>query len=277
VRQTWPVRSKTFRAEYIRYLRRQFERLANDSESLLIVFALAFKKSAVNAAIDDFELRAIASSIERRVYIRIAGDGDHIFIDLGDPQWHAVRITADGWTVVQSPPVRFRRTKGMQALPFPERGTPISALRPFMPNLDDGGFILTVAYLLAALRPRGPYLTDVAYGEQGSAKTTRLRFMRALFDPNEVASSRLPASGRDLFIAAANSHAQMYENVSRLSAAMSDDLCRLARGGGNPARCSQTATKRYLPGRGLLRWKGSAISLRAPICSTAASFMRSHR
>jgi hypothetical protein len=278
VRQTWAVRSKTFRAEYVRYLRRQFEQLATSGAPLLTTFGPTLKKSAVNAAIDDFELRAIASSIEREVHVRVAGDGDHIYIDLGDPQWHAVRITGEGWTVVQGPPVRFRRPIGMQALPFPVHGTQINALRPFLPNLSDDDFILVVAYLLAALQPRGPYPITAAYGEHGSAKTSFVRILRALVDPNRVASASLPASGRELFIAAHNSHLIVYENVSQLTKLISDDLFRLATAGEiAPVRCSLIGMRRCLPGRGRSRLKGLPILSPIPICSVALSSLHLSR
>ena len=173
--------------------------------------------------------------------MRVASDGDHLYIDLGDPQWHAVRITGAGWTVVQSSPVRFRRTPDTRALPFPERGTPISALRQFLPNIgSEDEFILVLAFLLAALQPRGPHPIFIAYGEQGLAKTGLLRILRALTDPNKVMTAPLPSSSRDLYIAARNSHIQAFENVSHLSDAMSDVYARLATGGGMRTRALWT-------------------------------------
>ena len=189
------------------------------------------KKHAVNAAIDEFEMRAICSRVEREVHVRVAADGDDIYIDLADADWHAVRVTAAGWSIVQSPPVRFRRSAGMQPLPFPTRGMSIDRLRPFL-NINANDFVLVVAYLLAALRPGGPYPVLALIGEQGTAKTTFVRMLRSLIDPSTVPSSALPFSGRDLFIAAHNSHVQAFENVSKLPNAMSDYLCRLATGGG---------------------------------------------
>jgi hypothetical protein len=169
VRQTWPIRSKTFRAEYVRYLKRQFEHLTDASAPLAVTFGPALKKSAINAAIDEFELKATCSQVEREVHVRVAGEADHLYIDLGDPKWHAVRITGSSWTLVQSPPVRFRRTSGTRPLPFPERGTSIDALRPFL-NISETDFTLVVGYLLHALQPQGPYPILVAYGEHGTAK-----------------------------------------------------------------------------------------------------------
>ena len=119
----------------------------------------------------------------------------------------------------------------MQPLPFPEAGIPIDRLRPFL-NVSANDFTLVVAYLLAALRPGGPYPILALIGEQGTAKTTFVRMLRSLIDPSTVPSSALPFSGRDLFIAAHNAHIQAFENVSKLSSPMSDCLCRLATGGG---------------------------------------------
>jgi len=241
VRQTWPIRSKRFRAEYVRYLKRQQARLTNAGAPLAtLIGAVSFNKTNINAAIDDFELKAISSSVEREVHVRVARDGDQLYIDLGDPQWRAVRITADGWTVVENPPVRFRRTSDMRPLPFPEHGGSINALRPFLSNLSDDQFTLIIAFLLDALQPKGPYPVLVVYGEQGWAKTGLLRLLRALTDPNKVMTAPLPASSRDLYVAARNSHIQAFENVSRISDAISDNLCRLATGGGMRTRALWT-------------------------------------
>jgi hypothetical protein len=73
-------------------------------------------------------------------------------------------------------------------------------------------------------------------GEQGTAKTTFLRILRSLIDPSRVMTTPLPSSGRDLFINCRNSHVQAFENVSNLSDAMSDHLCRVATGGGMRTR-----------------------------------------
>jgi hypothetical protein len=238
-RQTWPVRSRQFRFEYIRFVKREWEARAERSEIMALTLGPSLKKSAINQAIDEFEARAICSSIEREVHVRVAADRDDLYIDVCDRDWHAVRITAGGWSVVQSPPVRFRRTAGMQPLPFPERGTSLDALRPFL-NVNGGDFVLVVGWLLMALQPQGPYPIIAAIGEQGSAKTSLMRFMRSLVDPSTVPSGSLPFSGRDLFIAAHNSHVQAFENVSKLTPTMSDHLCRLATGGGIRTRALYT-------------------------------------
>ncbi len=244
-RETWPIRSKQFRYEYIRYLKRQFEQLTGEGIILALTMGQSLKKSAVNAAIDEFEMQAICSRSTRDVHVRVAADGDDIYIDLADADWHAVRVTAADWSIVQSPPVRFRRSAGMQPLPFPVRGMSIDRLRPFL-NISASDFVLVVAYLLAALRPGGPYPVLALIGEHGTAKTWFVRLLRSLVDPSLVPSSSLPFTGRDLFIAAHHSHIQAFENVSKLSNSMSDSLCRLATGGGIRTRALFTDTDETL-------------------------------
>lgn len=231
-RQTWPVRSHQFKIAYIRYLKKQVEQATDEGLVQAILLQTSLSKNQVNKAIEEFELRALTSNTGREVHLRVASDNGDLYIDLGDPDWHAIRITAAGWQVVQSPPVRFRRTPGMLRLPFPERGASISALRPFLNTKDAADFTLIVAYLLAALRDRGPYPILVLTGEHGSAKSSFGRVVRSLVDPNVVPLSTLPPSARDLFIAANNSHLLAFENISKLSPGLSDNICRLATGGG---------------------------------------------
>ena len=132
--------------------------------------------------------------------------------------------------------MRFRRAGGMRPLPLPIRGGSIEVLRSFLNVGSEGDFVLVVAWLLAALRHRGPYPVLVLSGEQGSAKSTFSSLVRALLDPNTAPLRALPREDRDLFIAASNGHVLSFDNVSGLPAWISDTLCRLATGGGFAAR-----------------------------------------
>jgi hypothetical protein len=45
--------------------------------------------------------------------IRTAEHAGRIYLDLADEHWRAVEIGPDGWQVIRSPPVRFRRPAGI--------------------------------------------------------------------------------------------------------------------------------------------------------------------
>jgi hypothetical protein len=87
-------------------------------------------------------------------------------------------------------------------------------------------FVLIVAWLLAALRDRGPYPVLVLVGEHGTAKSTLCRTLRALIDPHTTALRSLPRDERDLFIAANNGWMIPIDNISTLPEWLSDTLCR---------------------------------------------------
>jgi hypothetical protein len=245
-RETWPVRSQEFRHHYIRFLERGLDRaLAGDTPLEALLYKAAQRKSMVNAAIEDFENRAICSALKRDVHIRVAEHQGDIYLDLGDDDWAAVRITPAGWRTVEAPPVRFIRAEGMLALPHPVRGGKVEALRPFL-NVTAMDFSLAVAHLLACLRPRGPYPILDVLGPPGAAKTTLIRRLRRLVDPNAVETASPPLSSEDLAIAARNSHIQAFENVSSLTTRMSDNYCRLATGGGMRTRRRFTNTRETL-------------------------------
>jgi hypothetical protein len=246
-RETWEVRSQEFRHAYVQYLNRELTRALTNSEAPMqaVLIKSAMRKAAVNAAIEDFEICAICAPTKRSVHVRVAEHASEIFVDLCNDDWEAVRVTAAGWSIVESPPVRFIRTAGMLPLPRPARDGRIEVLRPFV-NVADADFPLVVAHLLVYLRPRGPYPNLDLCGPPGAAKSNFMRRLRRLVDPHEVETGALPLSGEDLFIAARNSHLQAFENVSALSTRMSDNLCRLATGGGLRTRRRFTNTRETL-------------------------------
>jgi hypothetical protein len=58
-----------------------------------------------------------------------------------------VEIDADGWRIVDKPPVRFRRAAGMLPLPKPMPGGSINTLRSFLNVQTDTDFVLVVSWL----------------------------------------------------------------------------------------------------------------------------------
>jgi hypothetical protein len=216
-RETWPIRSKRFRT----WLRRCYYQATGS----------AVGPAAIRSTLDLLEARAQFDAPERAVSMRLAEHDGRIYLDLTDEQWRAIQIAPDGWRVLGCPPVRFRRATGMLPLPVPERGGSIEALRPFLNLRSEHGFVLVVAWLLAAFRPTGPYPLLAISGEQGSAKTILSKLLRALVDPNAAPVRALPRKERELMIAANNGHLLAFDNLSGLPAWLSDALCRLASGG----------------------------------------------
>src|SRR5215510_8524871 len=136
--ETWPIRSKRFRA----FLRRSYYEATGEAASA----------AEIRSALDLLEARAQFDGPERAVHIRVAEHAGNIYLDLADERWRAVEITPEGWRVIGAPPVHFRRPAGMLPLPMPEEGATIEALNSFLNLSNSKDFVLIVAWLLAALR-----------------------------------------------------------------------------------------------------------------------------
>jgi hypothetical protein len=175
------------------------------------------------------------SGPEQRVHVRVARVGDVIWLDLGRPDWSAIKITAAGWQPVAAPEVKFRRPRGLLALSAPQAGTdPLDVMLKRLLNVFDP--MLLSAWMVGALRGRKPYPALALNGEQGTSKTWTSRLIRRCIDPN-VADLRLPPKEpRDLMIAALNSHVVAYDNLSVIQDWLSDALCALSTGGGFSTR-----------------------------------------
>jgi hypothetical protein len=221
--ETWPLKVRRFR--------RWLADLFNDEEDKVP------GSQAVQDALVVLEGKALKGQ-ELPVYTRLAEVHGTIYLDLGNATWQVVEITPSGWQVVDTPPVKFRRARGMLALPSPESGGTLADLRRFV-NVErdgDNDWRLLVSWLLATFRPTGPYTIFVLYGEQGSAKSSLVRILRALVDPNTAALRTTPRTEQDLVIAASNGWLIALDNLSRLPDWLSDALCRLATGGGFATR-----------------------------------------
>jgi hypothetical protein len=176
------------------------------------------------------------------VHLRVAECAGALWLDLCNPVWQVIRITSKGWEVVTDGPVRFVRTRGMQPLPVPTRRGSLNGLRPFL-NVTDKDFQLVIAWLIAGVRPTGPYPALVPTGEQGTAKSTTARVVRRTIDPHRSDLRRPPGNSEDLMISAVNNHVVTLENVSSMPDWLSDDLAALATGGGLSKRGLYTNTE----------------------------------
>ncbi|MBW1976102.1 MAG: hypothetical protein JRI45_11150 [Deltaproteobacteria bacterium] len=182
---------------------------------------------AVQDAIYMLETYAQLDGPEMPVFIRVAEFGGKIYVDLGDDEGRAVEISPAGWQVVKNPPVRFLRPKGMLPLPVPQSGN-LDLLRKYINVGSEDDFLLVVSWLLAALRPTGPYPILILQGEPGCAKTTTARVLKSLVDPDSSDTLRPPRDERDLMIIAVNSWCLSFDNLSGVSPWLSDALCCLS-------------------------------------------------
>ena len=178
------------------------------------------------------EAKAKYEGLDCPVYVRYAPDGSGgLFVDLGDESWRAVHVRNGEWEVVPNAPVRFIRPTGQLALPVPEPGGSIEELHEFW-NVTEEQFRLMVVFVLQAMRHKGPYAALEIDGVAGSGKSSHVKTIKDMVDPNTAPLRTAPKYEVDLIIAARGSQLPCFDNISYLDTDLSDALCRIATGGG---------------------------------------------
>jgi putative DNA primase/helicase len=221
----WPVQSREFRM----WMSSQFYKETG----------MAIGGQALADGIRILEAKAVNEGACHEPFIRIGRQGKKLYLDLCDEHWRAVEITADGWSVVEKPGIKFLRSSAARSLVEPEAGGMIEELREFL-NVRDGDFVLVVGFLVAALRDLGPYPILAVNGEQGTGKSVFSRMIRSLIDPSAAPIRAVPKDDRDLVVSAGNSWLLAFDNLSSMPAWFADALCRLATGSGFATRMLHT-------------------------------------
>lgn len=201
-------------------------------------------RTSMRDALDTLSSLAKFDGPERNVWLRTGYNGKkNIVIDLGRPDWQMLEIRADGYSHSDRAP-NFQRSQAMMALPQPGEADFKRIWRYLNVRLEDRP--LVAAWLLAAVRPSGPYPILILSGEQGTGKTSAARFLRRLVDPSASPVRAPPKDIRDLLVGAKNSWVLSLDNLSTLTPELSDALCRLSTGGAIAERALYTNTDEVL-------------------------------
>jgi hypothetical protein len=190
---------------------------------------------AVKDTIETLDATALFDGPLEAVAVRITKAADRIYIDLGSEDGAVVEVTPEAWSVVSEAPVRFLRPSGFGVLPVPESGGDLNDLKQLL-SLDDGNWVLFLAFVLNCLKADGPFLCLMVEGEQGSGKSLLCELLKRLLDPSAAPKLRLPRDEHNLMIQASQNALLVFDNVSGVKWDISDALCSLSTGSGFSTR-----------------------------------------
>ncbi len=178
-----------------------------------------------------------------RVPFRVGSSSPtELLLDLANPSGEFVEITPTGWRIRSGPDFPFQTSPATISLPTPEPPVagrdPLDSLRATL-NLgppDGPAWLRTLAWLLASVRPPGPYPILVLRGPANSGKSFAGLVLRTLIDPSACPYSPLPATVREILTFARQNWVLAFDHVQALTPTVAAALCRLASGAGLPCR-----------------------------------------
>ena len=189
-------------------------------------------EAMIRRVVHSLEIRSRQIGSDSTVFLRVGGDGNDAdstyFLDLGDASGRAVKVRAEGWSVVDRPTVHFRRPEGLLSLPVPSRDGSIELLRPYV-NLTESHFRRAIVWLAAAVLPCGPHPVLIIRGDDGSAKTTLARVIKLLIDPHSRPILTDHQSASDLMLTCLDTWLPTYDDVSLMPGWLSNTLSDMVR------------------------------------------------
>lgn len=172
------------------------------------------------------------------LHVRVAWHDGSLYYDLGD--WRAVRVTREGWEIVEDPPILFRHFAHQQPQVEPVPGGRLDLLDGLMNLASESDRLLLKVYLVTALIPDIPRPILAVHGPQGSGKSFLFRLLKKLLDPSALETLSAPDNPRE-FVQLASHHLSLYfDNMASLPIWLSDGLARLSTGEGYSKRMLYT-------------------------------------
>jgi len=168
--------------------------------------------------------------------VRSAWQEDILWYDLTDEKWRAVEIDAHGWQIVEKTPILFRRYSHVQSQVTPDKSGNASLFLNYINIKDLQQQLLLMVFLVSCFVPGFPHPILVIFGPQGSAKSTLSKLLRKIIDPSKIEVASMPDTHKELVQTLAHHAFLFFDNVSYISEATSDTLCKAVTGSGFPKR-----------------------------------------
>lgn len=185
---------------------------------------------ALNQALNVIEAMAVYDGGCIKLSNRVAEHNGCFYYDLADGR--AVRITKDGWDVIDNFPILFKRYSHQQRQVEPKRGGDTQRLFRFINVSEELHRLLSLVSAISCLVPNIPHPIIHPYGDQGAGKTTFFTFFKLLIDPSKMSVIITPRNMEETVQVLEHHYLCMFDNLSAFPDWLSDLLSQACTGGG---------------------------------------------
>ncbi|HCC35081.1 MAG TPA: hypothetical protein DEQ02_05395 [Ruminococcaceae bacterium] len=220
-REVWVTKDKNFKYFLARAYYKKFNRPLNNE--------------ALAQTVSVLESQALFDGEKISLNLRTAERDGNFYYDLCNEQWEAVRISSGKVEIDNDPGILFRRYNHQAEQVMPVPGGDIRDILNFF-RVKPGCELLFLIYVVSCFIPDIPKPCLIIYGEKGAAKSTSFQLLKLLIDPSGLEMLTLPKDTGEL-IRTLNKHLFCpFDNVSGISAEISDELCKAVTGAGTVRR-----------------------------------------
>jgi hypothetical protein len=160
--------------------RRYLAKLYYDSESKII------SNESVKNTIQILQAIAERDGTTYPLSLRVAWHEGDIYYDMTNDKWQSVKISKDGWELVDETPIPMFSRYNQTDQAKPERNYEEDIFDRFLQltNLkEEEDRILLSVYIVTLFIPDIPHIVLQIHGEKGSAKSTFQTLIKMLVDP----------------------------------------------------------------------------------------------
>lgn len=161
---------------------------------------------------------------------RVAYHNSDIYYNLTNDSWQAVKISPDGWSIENDPPIIFTRFAHHKAQVLPSENGDVSKILNYI-NISRNE-TLFLCWLISCFVPDIPHPMPIFYGEKGAAKSTACKFLKRVIDPSELDTLAMPKQADNMLVCLSKHWFLPFDNVSFINDDTSDMLCRVITGDG---------------------------------------------
>lgn len=189
------------------------------------------RKDSINQALSVLSAQALFDNDEAiPLSNRVAKHEDAFWYSLSNTKWQAVKITGDGWSVENNPPILFTQYRHQIPQIEPTSNGDVNKIFKYI-NIKENK-TLFLCWLISCFVPDIPHAMPIFHGEKGAAKSTTCTLLKRLIDPSALETLTLQSDSRSMAINLQQHWFLPFDNVSAISVETSDTLCRAITGGG---------------------------------------------
>ena len=195
------------------------------------IFKKAMSGEVVKSVKTILTAKAVYEEKKIDLSIRVAGRDKSVLYDLGNKDWNIIEIDTEGWKVINNDTPVFRRFEASLPQVIPDLNGDIKKVLKYVNIKSKEHELLFLVCLVYFFVPDTSYPIPYFYGPQGSAKSTVGKILRKIIDPSKTDISKFPKNTSDFVQQLSQHHLSVFDNISYINEAQSDDLCRGATGG----------------------------------------------